>query len=831
MANTHGFTIVNVDDNGVSRYGLSRILRVAGFKVKEATTGHEALRLATENPDLILLNVSLPDISGFEVCRRIKANPGECCIPVLLISADFVRGRDKAQGLDCGADGYLVSPIEPQELIATVNALIRTRRAEVKAQTLSDQWQTTFDAVGDGVALLDSEHRIARCNKAFASLLGKPAVDILGRRCEELIPGTLNWMEISPFVRVLKTHRRESADWPIGPRWFHLTADPVWDPSGALSAAILVATDITERKQAEQERAQLLLREQQARQAAERAAERTARLQAVTAALSKAITPSDVAAVVIDQGLAALGAHIGVVAVLTTDATRFELVRAIGYPPQVLEAWQYFPADAPVPIADAVRSRQPVLLESLEARNASYPNLGDLHLVTGSGALAAIPLIVDERALGGIGLSFPGSRAFSEEDRGFMLTLAHQCAQAIERSRLYEAERRARAEAEAANRIKDEFLATVSHELRTPLASMLGWARLLRTGNLDHATMRRALDTIERSATAQVRLIEDLLDVSRIITGKLRLHIRPIELPAIIEEAVDSVRPAAEAKGIQLDLMLDPFTGPISGDPDRLQQVLWNLVSNAVKFTPEGGCVQLRLEYEPSHARITVIDTGIGIHQDFLPYVFDCFRQADSTDTRRHGGLGLGLAIVRHLVELHGGTVGVESPGEGRGATFVVRLPLVARLPKDRPQPVFSNFKRQVRLDSLPALSGLRVLVVDDRSDTGELVKVMLEWCGAKVTAVRSANEALAALQQRQPDVLVSDIAVQGEDGYAFIRAVRGLPPERGGQVPAVALSAYTRAEDRARTLSAGYQIHLTKPVETTELVTVVANLVGRAAR
>jgi PAS domain S-box-containing protein len=375
-----------------------------------------------------------------------------------------------------------------------------------------------------------------------------------------------------------------------------------------------------------------------------------------------------------------------------------------------------------------------------------------------------------------------------------------------ERERLLAGEQKARAAAEEASRLKDEFLATISHELRTPLTAIVGWSTMLRADNFDERNTAKALETIERNARAQAQLIEDLMDVSRIITGKLRLDVRPVDLVPIVEAAVDAVRPASEAKNIRLRTVLDPLAGPVPGDPARLQQVLWNLLSNAVKFTAKGGRVEVRLERVDSHVEISISDDGAGIAPEFLPYVFDRFRQADQRTVRQHGGLGLGLAIVRHLVELHGGSVRVESLGEGQGATFTVALPVA---PVYRSAGVESRVRTAAR-DTLPArefadrLDGLRVLVVDDEQDTREMLKAGLGQCGAEVTAAGSAAEALEALVAGAPDVLISDIGMPGEDGYELIRKVRALPAEEGGKVPAIALTAYARVEDRMQALRAG---------------------------
>lgn len=411
--------------------------------------------------------------------------------------------------------------------------------------------------------------------------------------------------------------------------------------------------------------------------------------------------------------------------------------------------------------------------------------------------------------------------------------LHHQMQQELEqREQLLVREQMARAEAEDANRLKDEFLATASHELRTPLNAIIGWSHMLGNGRLDEATRARAVATIERNAQAQAQLIEDILDVSRVITGKLRLNIEPVDAAAVINAAIDSVQLAADSKGIQLEVTLDPSARRVSGDANRLQQIVWNLLSNAIKFTPSGGHVKVRLErVEDTTVRITVSDTGEGISADFLPFIFDRFRQADGTSTRRHGGLGLGLSIVRHLVELHGGTVAASSLGEGCGSTFTIRLPLAVsqEQAKSRRREVaaglWANEETKARVQTLPSLEGTQVLLVDDDPDTLNMLAAILTEYHAKVQTASSAAEALEVLEWHKPDVLVSDLAMPDEDGYSLIGKVRALDAESGRQTPAVALTAYVRVEDRTRALSAGFNMFVPKPVEPHELITAIANL------
>ncbi|MDZ8223795.1 response regulator [Nostoc sp. ChiVER01] len=392
-------------------------------------------------------------------------------------------------------------------------------------------------------------------------------------------------------------------------------------------------------------------------------------------------------------------------------------------------------------------------------------------------------------------------------------------------------EQTARAEAEAANRMKDEFLAVLSHELRTPLTSMLGWSKILRSKKLDEKATSRALEAIERNAISQMQLIEDILDVSRIIRGQLRLNVSAVNLLTVTEAALEAVRPLAEPKEIKLNTVLDSSVGSVYGDPARLQQVVWNLLTNAIKFTPKGGRVDVNLsvvycqeqDTTYKYAQIQVIDTGIGISSEFLPKVFERFRQADSTTTRSHNGLGLGLAIVRHLVELHKGKIFAESPGTGEGATFTVRLPLLQDNRASRASREATG-ESSSPVASTP-LTGLRVLVVDDEADTRNFLSFMFEEYGAFATAVASVDEALAVVEQAKPDILISDIGMSEQDGYTLIRKLRSLEPEKGGRIPAIALTAYTREEDRLEALSAGFQQHLSKPIDPTKLIAMVADV------
>jgi PAS domain S-box-containing protein len=401
----------------------------------------------------------------------------------------------------------------------------------------------------------------------------------------------------------------------------------------------------------------------------------------------------------------------------------------------------------------------------------------------------------------------------------------------FERLHLLDSERNARSQAERASHMKDEFLATLSHELRTPLNAVLGWANILRLGKLEGEELKHGLDTIERNARVQAQIIEDLLDMSRIISGKVRLDVQRVDLPSVLNESLETLRATAEAKGIRLQAVVDPFAGPIYGDPNRLQQVFWNLLNNAIKFTPRDGKVQVLLERVRSHLEVNFIDNGEGIAPEFLPYIFDRFQQGDASTTRRHGGLGLGLSIVKQLVELHGGNVRVKSSGIGQGATFTVQLPLIALYSEPDEE---RRHPRTAILENQPlpevSLANVHVLVVDDEIDARELVKRLLEMAGAKVSMAASAAEAMECILAERPAVLVCDIGMGGEDGYSLIRQLRLLEEKQESVLPAVALTAYARSEDRTKAIRSGFQNHLAKPVEPAELLAVVSRLAGRKA-
>ncbi len=484
------------------------------------------------------------------------------------------------------------------------------------------------------------------------------------------------------------------------------------------------------------------------------------------------------------------------------------------------------------PLADIFKivneeSRQPVENPALRAmREGTIVGLANHSMLIAKDGTewpiddSAAPIRNEQGEVGGVVLVF---RDISERKR-----------MELEREQLLATAQAAQKEAEQANRLKDEFLATASHELRTPLTAVVGWSRLLRTGKLDAENSARALEAIERNATLQTKLIDDLLDVSRIITGKLLLDRRAIEMAHVVSDAVNTVSPAADAKNITIETSFDAEAGPVLGDANRLQQVVWNLLSNAVKFTPKNGSIEVALHRVASQTEISVRDSGEGISSDFLPYVFDRFRQGDGKTTRMHSGLGLGLAIVRQLVELHGGTVKAHSDGPGLGATFTLLLPVLSikHVPGGTARDLTLTGARatdELSIEYPPQLDGVRVLVVDDDPDTRQMLQAVLSECHADVFTAASAAEAIKEIERRKPDVLVSDLGMPEQDGYELIKEIRKMESaDNTTRIPALALTAYAKAEDRVRALAGGYQVHLSKPVEPAEFLLVVANLAGR---
>jgi PAS domain S-box-containing protein len=645
MSEVTAARIAVVDDNPATLYTTSRVLRAAGFQVTEGTTGEQALELAGK-ADLLLLDVHLPDIHGFDVCRRLRADSKTARLPVVHISATFVKEINKAEGLDAGGDGYLTHPVEPPVLIATVNAFLRARRAEDEMRQSEAKFKAVFENASSGLLLLDKYLNYLEINPAMCDLLSRPREEIIGKSLSTYLPEGTSY-------------------------------------------------DSEE----------------------------------------------------IEQTLVAKGTWRGV----------FPLVRADGR------------------------------LVHLEWYISAH--------------------------------SFPGVRLAVVTDMTERMLLE------TERTQLLASERSARAQAERASHLKDEFLGTLSHELRTPLNSILLWTQMLLQKPADAEQVARGLAAIERSTKVQAQLISDLLDVSGIISGKLRLDVQTLDLTATTRAALESLTPAIDAKELTLQTWFDPRIGMISGDPSRLQQVIWNLLNNASKFTPKGGRIDVRLERgADSQVEVSVSDTGQGIEPKLLPHLFERFRQGDVSSKRNSGGLGLGLAIVKHIVEMHGGTVTASSAGVGQGAKFAVLLPIAAALNDSPPANPHSDLGPIVEV---ARLDGVRILIVDDDADTCAVMSRILNETGALVTTAHSVDDALAELEKSTPHVLVSDVGMPERDGYDLIREVRarGLTYQT---LPAIALTALASPQDRRRALLAGYQVHVAKPVDAGELTAAIAALVGR---
>jgi signal transduction histidine kinase/ActR/RegA family two-component response regulator len=553
--------------------------------------------------------------------------------------------------------------------------------------------------------------------------------------------------------------------------------------------------------------------------------ERLSALQALTCELGRAVTSRQVAEVALRAAMEASGAARVALYRLAPEARCLQLDCELALTGATWPRPEQIDLTAADATASVARAGEPVFLPSLEERARLFPDEPEDTVLAPAGARAELPLLARDRVVGVLALSFRHARPFGEPERSLLVALAGQCAQALDRAELHEREQQARVEAETANRLKDEFLTTLSHELRTPLNAILGWASVLRQMG-DGETMGRALDTIERNAQAQDRLIGDLLEVSRIASGTLRVDAAPVDLVSMAAAAAESARPSAEAKGIRLVIDSETPGGPVMADRPRIQQVIDNLVSNAIKFTPAGGTVQMRASCRGSNAELSVSDTGIGMSPDVIDEMFLPFRQADSSITRSQGGLGVGLAFARQVAELHGGTVEGKSSGPGQGSTFILRLPLLAD--KDAHAPaaaMMAEAKSKGGPDE--RLSGVRVLLVEDEADLREALAVVLQGCGAVVDSASGVTEALALLDRTRPQVVLADIAMPGEDGFALIRQIRQRPGDMGGNVPAVALTGYARPEDRMAVLMAGYQMHVAKPVQPAELVAVICGLVG----
>jgi PAS domain S-box-containing protein len=633
-----------------------------------------------------------------------------------------------------------------------------------------------LDASVDGIFAFDRDCRLIAWNRAMQQISGFSRDEVLGKPVVEVFPFLRDGDSDSCFSAALRGHESITESHPYAETGvFESRYTPLHDEENNVIGVIAVIGDISARKQAEE----------------------------ATRRLEFHVESSPLAVVEWDTDFR--------VSRWSASAERLFGWKAEEVLGKHVNEWRFVFADDVDAVALVTnRQREGVEVQGV-TRNRNYTREGSilycewynsvLHDERGK-LVSVLSLVLDVTA-----------RQSAEEERAASLVR----------------ERDARKHAEEADRLKDEFLATLSHELRTPLTSILGWASMIRNGEVEGSNASRAIETIERNARSQARLIDDLLDVSRIITGNLRLDLHPLNLAPIVEAALDALRPTADVKGMKLQTHFEPGQCLVKGDPHRLRQVIWNLLSNAIKFTPRHGSVSIDLTCVESTARLSVSDTGDGISPEFLPYVFDRFRQAEGSISRKQGGLGLGLAVARHLVELHGGTIRAESAGIGEGAVFTVDLPLA----QERRDPARAEERRREverRRSRMGAvrLDGVHVLLVEDDDDSRKLLGTMLKRYGARVTSTKSAAEALAVFERELPDVLISDIGMPDQDGYELMRKLRALPPERGGNTPAIALTGYASRKDRERALNTGYQQHMAKPIEQADMIKAIAALVGR---
>jgi PAS domain S-box-containing protein len=816
-SDTAAILLLEPDGRHLTRAAFDGLEKEIGEQIRIPLGQGTAGRIATSDHGVVFEDLgAIDEIKSLALPETIKSLvAAPLRVGSRLIGVIYVGAVTPRQFTD--ADLGLLSLVGERAALA-----IERGRLHVAERSAEEKFRLAVEAAPTAMIMVDAQGAILLVNALTEQLFGYAREELLGQSIEQLVP--LRFRDRHPELRAsfftqprrrpmgagreLYALRKDGREVPV-----EIGLSPFETTDGVFVLAAI--TDITERRRVEQ------------RQAAEHG---------VTRILAESPTLEDAGPKILQTVCEGLGWDAGALWMVDRDAGVLRCV----------DVW-HLPAVMVVELETATRERTFTRGVGLPGRvwaNGEPAWIADL---AGDDDFLRALFASKEARHGASG--FPIGRVgdvhgviefFCRELRppdrelvAMMGNIGSQIGQFIERQRAEEERRRslvreqtARQEAEAANRSKDEFLAMLSHELRTPLNAILGWANMLRAGTLDEATMGRAFEAIERNTKVQAQLLEDLLDASRIVSGKLHVDVRPVDLVRIAETAIDAVRPAADAKGIVLAAALDPSVGPVAGDPGRLQQTVWNLLSNAIKFTPREGRVEIQLTRLDSRVQIIVSDTGSGISPDFLPHVFDRFRQAASA--RPHGGLGIGLAIVRHIVELHGGAVEAASPGEGQGATFTVTFPAMPDRPDARDAAEAPPAITLAAFGHPGSLTGVRVLVVDDEADARELFTAVLERQGAEVRTSAAAREAFELLRSWRPDVLVSDIEMPDDDGYTLIQQVRALPPESGGRIPAVALTAYARVTDRSRALREGFHLHVTKPVEPAELAAAVANLAGR---
>ena len=787
---------------------------------------HEAIFAWDVNDGIVEWNTGCERLYGYtrqqavgrishELLKSIHSQPLETIIADLQARREWsgeIRHRRRDGREVIVESRQQLIDVDGRQLVLETNRDVTDRRL---ADTARAQLAALVDSCEDAIIAKDLSGNITTWNRAAERMYGYTAQEAIGQSIRLVIPKAL-WSEEDDIlarirrgetVQHFETVRcsRDGTEIPVA-----LTMSPIHDSRDAIVGVSKIARDISEQKHASR---------------------RAAFLAEAGAVLAGSLEYLTTLKTVVNLAVPSI-ADWCAVDVLNEERKLERLAVAHVNPEKVDLARRirarYEDPTSPYSPASVVGTGTPAMMRAISDEMLVAAARGDterLELLRSLGlrSYMIVPLTAHGRTLGALTLATAESgRLYTEDDFRFAQDVAFRSALAVDNARAYN-------DAQVANRLKDEFLATLSHELRTPLNAILGYSRLLQSGMITTEKHAHGLQTVERNATALTHIVEDVLDVSRIISGKIRLNIQPVDLPAVVSNSVETVAAAADAKQIRIQTILDPGAAPISGDPDRLQQIVWNLVSNAVKFTPKRGVVQVRLERVNSHVEIVVSDTGIGISPDFLPHIFERFRQEDSGSTREHGGIGLGLAIVRHLVELHGGTIHAVSDGRGRGSTFRVRLPvMIVHHETALERRVHPTTEQAGTAPPLPDLAGVSVLAVDDDADARSLVVETLQTRGARVVAVESAEEALRLLKTHRPDVLLADIGMANTDGFAFIKRLRQSRDEHLRELPAAALTAYARAQDRVKALQSGFQMHLAKPVDPAELIVAVASLAKR---
>jgi PAS domain S-box-containing protein len=762
----------------------------------------------------------MPTLDGFGLLAAIRGDERARSIPVVLLSA---RAGEEAriEGLHAGADEYLVKPFSARELLASVASQLQLSRLRRESDRARAYLAAIVDSAEDAILAKDLDGIIQSCNASAERLFGYAPGELVGKPVRMLIPPERQSEEDEILARVRRGERIEHFETvrlrKDGSRVdIALTISPVRDDRGRITGASKIARDITALKQADAERVRLI----------QEHAAVTETLNNVGAVVASDLDRGKVVQAVTDAATELTTAEFGAFFYNVVDdrGEAYTLYTISGVP---RESFSKFPMPrntavfAPTFKGTSVVRSADITKDPRYGHNAPYHGMPPGHLPVRSYLAAPVKGRGGE-VIGGLFFGHSEVGRFDAHHERIAVGIASWASVALENARLYMG-------VQEASRLKDEFLASLSHELRTPLNAILGYARMLRTGIIAADKKDKAIETIERNATSLTQIVEDVLDVSRIVSGKIRLNVQTVEFPAVVHNAIEAVAPAAEAKGIRIERVIDPQAGPVSGDPERLQQVLWNLLSNAVKFTNRAGKVQVRLARVNSHAELSVSDTGVGIAPEFLPHVFERFRQADAGIARERGGLGLGLSIAKQLTELHGGTIEVFSAGVGQGAVFRVSLPVMIMQPVRGEVPgVHPRASSPVANATGMDLRGIHVLAVDDEPDALALVLEALEAAGARVTTARSADEALDKLITEIPDVVVADLGMPKVDGFGFIERLRHHVNLRVREVPAAALTAYARSEDRMKALRAGFQIHLAKPIDPAELITTIAALAKR---